>query len=67
MKKKFGHHIVSVQKLTLFLAALGQIESADQPSIVLMQRHLVLKEAQLRLLIAQNTLQKDQSVAFSKH
>ena len=41
-----------------------QIESADQPSTVLMQRHLVLKEAQLRLLIAQNTLQKDQSVAF---
>ena len=32
-----------------------QIESADQPSIILMQRHLVLKEAQLRLLIAQNT------------
>ena len=43
-----------------------QIESADQPSIVLMQRHLVLKEAQLRLLIAQNTLQKDQSVAFQQ-
>lgn len=41
-----------------------QVESADQPSTVLMQRHLVLKEAQLRLLIAQNTLQKDQSVAF---
>lgn len=43
-----------------------QIESADQPSTVLMQRHLVLKEAQLRLLIAQNTLQKDQSVAFQQ-
>ena len=43
-----------------------QIESADQPSAVLMQRHLVLKEAQLRLLIAQNTLQKDQSVAFQQ-
>ena len=43
-----------------------QVESADQPSTVLMQRHLVLKEAQLRLLIAQNTLQKDQSVAFQQ-
>ncbi|WP_216937076.1 MULTISPECIES: hypothetical protein [unclassified Acinetobacter] len=43
-----------------------QIESADQPSTVLMQRHLVLKEAQLRLLIAQNTLQQDQSVAFQQ-
>ena len=43
-----------------------QLESADQPSAVLMQRHLVLKEAQLRLLIAQNTLQKDQSVAFQQ-
>lgn len=41
-----------------------QIEAADQPSTVLMQRHLVLKEAQLRLLIAQNTLQQDQAVAF---
>ena len=43
-----------------------QIESADQPSTVLMQRHLVLKEAQLRLLIAQSALQQDQSVAFQQ-
>ena len=49
-----------------FWQRLIQIESADQPSSVLMQRHLVLKEAQLRLLIAQNTLQKDQSVAFQQ-
>ncbi|WP_411686596.1 hypothetical protein [Acinetobacter pseudolwoffii] len=41
-----------------------QIEAVEQPSPVLMQRHLVLKEAQLRLLIAQNTLQQGQSVAF---
>lgn len=41
-----------------------QIEAVEQPSTVLMQRHLVLKEAQLRLLIAQNTLQQSQSVAF---
>ncbi|WP_455596045.1 hypothetical protein [Acinetobacter pecorum] len=43
-----------------------QIEPADQPSTVLMQRHLVLKEAQLRLLIAQSALQQDQSVAFQQ-
>lgn len=43
-----------------------QIEPVDQMSRVLMQRHLILKEAQLRLLIAQNTLQQGQQVAFQQ-
>ena len=43
-----------------------QIEPVEQMSSVLMQRHLILKEAQLRLLIAQNTLQQGQQVAFQQ-
>ncbi|MBB1235968.1 hypothetical protein EII06_29720, partial [Klebsiella pneumoniae] len=35
-----------------------QIESVEKPSAVLMQRNLVLKEAQLRLLIAENSAQQ---------
>ncbi|TQR63986.1 hypothetical protein [Acinetobacter sp. RF14B] len=43
-----------------------QVEPVEQMSSVLMQRHLILKEAQLRLLIAQNTLQQGQQVAFQQ-
>lgn len=43
-----------------------QIEPAAKPSAVLMQRSLVLKEAQLRLLIAENILQQGQQVAFQQ-
>lgn len=43
-----------------------QIESVEKPSAVLMQRNLVLKEAQLRLLIAENSVQQGQQVAFQQ-
>ncbi|WP_179991959.1 MULTISPECIES: hypothetical protein [unclassified Acinetobacter] len=43
-----------------------QIESVEKPSAVLMQRNLVLKEAQLRLLIAENNVQQGQQVAFQQ-
>ena len=43
-----------------------QIESIEKPSAVLMQRNLVLKEAQLRLLIAENSVQQGQQVAFQQ-
>lgn len=43
-----------------------QIESVKKPSAVLMQRNLVLKEAQLRLLIAENSVQQGQQVAFQQ-
>lgn len=41
-----------------------QVESVDRPSAVLMQRSLVLKEAQMRLLNAQQLLQKGQYQTF---
>ncbi|RKG47377.1 hypothetical protein D7V68_11920 [Acinetobacter cumulans] len=47
-----------------FLKRWIQIESVDRPSAVLMLRSLVLKEAQLRLLNAQQLLQKGQYQAF---
>lgn len=59
-------HLQSLETQRSFWQRWIQIEAAEQPSTVLMQRHLVLKEAQLRLLIAQNTLQQDQSVAFQQ-
>ncbi|WP_312086004.1 hypothetical protein [Acinetobacter variabilis] len=43
-----------------------QIESVEKPSAILMQRNLVLKEAQLRLLIAENSVQQGQQVAFQQ-
>ncbi len=43
-----------------------QIESVEKPSAVLMQRNLVLKEAQLRLLIAENSVQQGQQIAFQQ-
>lgn len=43
-----------------------QIESIEKPSAVLMWRNLVLKEAQLRLLIAENSVQQGQQVAFQQ-
>jgi len=49
-----------------FWRNLIQIEAVQQPSTVLMQRGLVLKEAQLRLLMAQNALQQSQQIPFQQ-
>lgn len=43
-----------------------QIESVQQPSAVLMHRAIILKEAQLRLMLAQQQLQKGQYIAFQQ-
>ena len=43
-----------------------QVESAQQPSPLLMQRSIILKEAQLRLLLAQQQLHKGQYLAFQQ-
>ncbi|OTG69400.1 hypothetical protein B9T25_02130 [Acinetobacter sp. ANC 4470] len=42
------------------------IEPAKQPAVALMQRPLVLKEAQLRLLLAQQALQQGQYLEYQK-
>lgn len=42
------------------------IEPAKQPATALMQRPLILKEAQLRLLIAQQTLKQGQYLEYQK-
>jgi len=42
------------------------IEPAKQPATALMQRSLILKEAQLRLLIAQHALQQGQYLEYQK-
>ncbi|POU27085.1 hypothetical protein C3420_02425 [Acinetobacter sp. ACNIH3] len=49
-----------------FWRNLIQIEAVQQPSTVLMQRGLVLKEAQLRLLMAENVLQQSQQIPFQQ-
>lgn len=49
-----------------FWRNLIQIEAVQQPSTMLMQRGLVLKEAQLRLLMAQNALQQSQQIPFQQ-
>lgn len=49
-----------------FWQRLIQIESVKQPSPVLLQRAVILKEAQLRLLMAQNALQSGQQLVFVK-
>ena len=41
-----------------------QVESVQQPNAVLMQRAIILKEAQLGLMLAQQQLQKGQYIAF---
>ena len=43
-----------------------QVESVQQPTPLLMQRALILKEAQLRLLLAQQQLHKGQYLAFQQ-
>lgn len=43
-----------------------QIESVQQPNNALMQRSMILKETQLRLLLAQQLLQKGQYIAFQQ-
>ena len=43
-----------------------QIESVQQPNAVLMQRAIILKEAQLGLMLAQQQLQKGQYIAFQQ-
>lgn len=42
------------------------IEPAKQPATALMQRPLILKEAQLRLLIAQQALKQGQYLEYQK-
>lgn len=43
-----------------------QVESVEQPSLVLMQRSLVLKEMQLRLILAQQVLNQGQYPQFQQ-
>lgn len=43
-----------------------QVESVQQPNVVLMQRAIILKEAQLGLMLAQQQLQKGQYIAFQQ-
>lgn len=43
-----------------------QVESVRQPNAVLMQRAIILKEAQLGLMLAQQQLQKGQYIAFQQ-
>ena len=43
-----------------------QIESVQQPNAVLMQRAIILKEAQLGLMLAEQQLQKGQYIAFQQ-
>lgn len=43
-----------------------QVESVQQPNVVLMQRAIILKEAQLGLMLAEQQLQKGQYVAFQQ-
>ena len=43
-----------------------QVESVQQPNAVLMQRAIILKEAQLGLMLAEQQLQKGQYVAFQQ-
>lgn len=59
-------HTAPTQHTTSFWQRFIQIESVKEPSAVLMQRGLVLKEAQLRLLIVQNTLQQGQQIPFQQ-
>lgn len=54
------------QKEKSFWQRWIQIESVQQPSAVLMQRSIILKEAQLRLLLAQQQLQRGQYIAFQQ-
>ena len=49
-----------------FWQRLIQVESVKQPSALLMQRSVILKEAQLRLLTAQSALQSGQPLVFTK-
>ena len=43
-----------------------QVESVRQPNAVLMQRAIILKEAQLGLMLAEQQLQKGQYIAFQQ-
>ncbi len=59
-------HQSAVVESTSFWQRLIQIEPVKQPSQVLMQRGIILKEAQLRLLLAQQVLQQGQQLAFQQ-
>lgn len=63
---KQQHLNLPVQHEQSFWKRWLQIESVEQPSTVLMQRPLILKEAQLRLLNCQQLLQKGQYVIFQQ-
>lgn len=56
----------NTQEQSSFWKRLIHIEPANKSSEVLMQRAVVLKEAQLRLVMAQNTLQQGQQIPFVK-
>ncbi|ANF80856.1 hypothetical protein A3K93_00725 [Acinetobacter sp. NCu2D-2] len=56
----------NTQEQSSFWKRLIHIEPANKSSEVLMQRAVVLKEAQLRLVMAQNTLQQGQQIPFAK-
>lgn len=49
-----------------FWKRIIRIEPTEKPSAVLMQRAVILKEAQLRLIMAQNALQQGQRIGFVK-
>lgn len=63
---KQQHLNLPVQNEQAFWKRWLQIESVEQPRAVLMQRPLILKEAQLRLLNCQQLLQKGQYVIFQQ-
>ncbi|ATO18911.1 hypothetical protein BS636_04155 [Acinetobacter sp. LoGeW2-3] len=65
-KELKAQHSTTPAESGSFWRNLIQIEAVQQPSTVLMQRGLVLKEAQLRLLMAQNALQQGQQIPFQQ-
>ncbi|WP_406612533.1 hypothetical protein [Acinetobacter schindleri] len=65
-KELKAQHSATPAESGSFWRNLIQIEAVQQPSTVLMQRGLVLKEAQLRLLMAENALQQSQQIPFQQ-
>lgn len=55
-----------VKEESSFWQRMIRIEPTEKPSTVLMQRAVILKEAQLRLIMAQNALQQGQRIGFVK-
>ena len=65
-KELKAQHSTTPAESGSFWRNLIQIEAVQQTSAVLMQRGLVLKEAQLRLLMAQQALQQGQQIPFQQ-